>query len=384
MLRYLYILLFILFTNTVYSQQITPNLKPYSKERMLTAIASYKAMQNTGNWNAFPEDLYLRLGDSNSHVTALQENLILTGDLSIDSAQALGKYTTAVKKAVSNFQMRHGLIPDGVVGPNTIAAINIPLKQRVWQLEYNLSHWDSAFYLSKQPYIVINLPDYTLQVVDNNKTALSMRVIIGEKELKTYPIISALDMVVLYPYWYIPKSIAVTEIVPLLRKNPGYLHKKGMILEKQTTNGWVKVRPWRINWHSIDASNYPYRMVQLNSDENELGQVKFLYPNKIPQYLHDTPRKELFAYPKRTFSHGCIRLEKPIELADFILERGAGYTPEKIKSLWDLNKPNHYLRIKDPLPLNIIYLTAWVDELLQVHFREDMYEFQMIPQISVR
>ncbi|GAB3203251.1 murein L,D-transpeptidase [Pontibacter aydingkolensis] len=349
---------------------------------MQGAIIAYQAMLETGSWNTFPDNTLLRQGDTTTYVTALQENLVLTGDLSLDAATLPGVYTSEMKKAVQKFQARHGLIADGVVGPNTVAAINVPLTQRLWQLKYNLANWDTAFFSVTQPYVVINLPDYTLQVVDSNKTVLQMRVIIGKPSLMTYPILSELDMLVLYPYWYIPKSIAVNEIVPLLRKNPGYLSKKKMVLEQQSPNGWIRVSPWQVDWQSINASNYTYRIYQLSGKDNELGQVKFLYPNRLPQYMHDTPNKELFTYPNRTFSHGCIRLEKPFELADYILEKGSGYTPQKVNDLWNRNTPNHYIKVKKPLPLRIVYFTAWVDALGQVQFRDDMYGLHRPPQLS--
>ncbi|WP_299820372.1 L,D-transpeptidase family protein [uncultured Pontibacter sp.] len=382
MLRLLYLLLYTLIATVAGAQQITDAAKPYVKDRLAAAITTYQTMVEANAWNTFPVDLLLKPGDTSKHVTALQENLVLTGDLPLENAGLQGVYTSALEKAVRRFQARHGLAPDGVVGPNTVVTLNVPLTQRLWQLQHNLSLWDSSYLAAPQPYIVINLPDYTLQVVDSGKTVLQMRVIVGKPGLKTYPILSELDMLVLYPYWYIPKSIAVNEIVPLLRRNPGYLARKRMVLEKQSATGWVRVNPWRVNWQSIDASNYVYRIYQLAGKQNELGHVKFLYANKLPQYMHDTPEKKLFDYPNRAFSHGCIRLEKPFELADFILEKGSGYTPEKVKALWNQNKPNHYLKVKNPLPLRIVYFTAWVDEFEQVQFREDMYGFHQQPQLS--
>ncbi|MEJ8800669.1 L,D-transpeptidase family protein [Pontibacter sp. H249] len=384
MLRLLFTLLYTIIATAVIAQQQTQQQAlPYDKARLTNAISAYESMVDAGNWNTFPEGLMLKPGDTTLQVAALQENLILTGDMPLDSARVPALYTAALKKAVQNFQARHGLLTDGVAGPNTLAAMNVPLAQRLWQLKHNLSLWDSAFFAVQQPYVVVNLPDYTLQVVDSNKTVLQMRVIIGKPELRTYPILSELDMLVLYPYWYIPTSIAVNEIVPLLRKNPGYLAKKKMVVEKQGPNGWVRVNPWGVNWKSINASNYTYRIYQLAGKENELGQVKFLYPNRLPQYMHDTPNKQLFSYPNRTFSHGCIRLEKPFKLADYILEKGSGYTPEQVNNLWNQDKPNHYIRVKNPLPLRIVYITAWVDTLGLVQFRDDMYRLHQPPQLSV-
>lgn len=185
-----------------------------------------------------------------------------------------------------------------------------------------------------------------------------MRVIVGKPELETFPVRSELTTVVLHPYWYLPSSIAVEEIVPLLRRNPGYLARKGMKLKGPSGNRWGRVNPWRVNWHNINSANFNYRIVQLQGSGNELRQVKFPFPSSLPQYLHDTPDKEYFAYPHRAFSQGCIRLEKPVEFAYYLLERGSGYSTKKGDRLWMKFKPNHYLAVHEPLPLLIVYFTA--------------------------
>lgn len=347
---------------------------PYSKHSLEQAIVLYQNLAAVNSWHTFPDKLLIRPNDTSRYVPLLQENLLLTGDLPLDSASTDDSvYTSAIENAVKRFQARHGLIADGVVGPNTIAAINVPLAQRVWQLQQNLARWDTTLATAAQPYVLINLPDYHLFVVDSGQTVLQMRVIIGKPDFRTFPVKSKVDMVVFHPYWYVPRSIAVNEIVPLLRRNPGYLATKDMQLQQSTAIGWIRVNPWSVNWKEINASNYDYRIVQLSGNENELGQVKFPFPNKVSQYMHDTPHKALFEYPDRAFSHGCIRLEKPMKLAYYVLENGSGFSPKKIDRLWNKYKPNHYIQVKKPLPLYIIYQTAWADENMQVQFREDIY-----------
>lgn len=356
---------------------------------LLQAISQYQVLNKAGKWHFLPDTLLLKPGDSSQFVLHLQENLLLTGDLPLASDKPTaftdtlaGVYTPAITAAVRNFQHRHGLIADGVLGPITIAALNVPPAYRLWQLQQNLVRWDTTFVNVTQPYVIINLPDYTLQVVDSNRTVLQMRVIVGKPELETFPVRSELTTVVLHPYWYLPSSIAVEEIVPLLRRNPGYLARKGMKLERPSGNRWVQVNPWRVNWHNINSANFNYRIVQLQGSDNELGQVKFPFPNSLPQYLHDTPDKAYFDYPHRAFSHGCIRLEKPVELAYYLLERGSGYSTEKVNRLWMKFKPNHYLVVHEPLPLLIVYLTAWADADMQVQFRDDVYGYDVMPHLT--
>lgn len=385
MARFLFIWFLYSIAGAVYAQeQPVVQQQPYSRAHLLQAIRQYQALAATEakEWHRLPDTLLLRQGDSSQHIVPLQNNLRLTGDFQALPDSASVRYTPAITAAVRRFQRRHGLRDDGVLGPLTIAALNVPPSYRLWQLQQNLMRWDTSFVEVTQPYVVINIPEYTLQVVDSNRSVLQMRVIVGKPTLETYPVRSELTTVVLRPYWYLPTSIAVNEILPLLRRNPGYLARKRMVLEAPSENGWVRVNPWHVNWHHINGGNFNYRIVQLEGDGNELGQVKFPFPNSLPQYLHDTPNKELFEYPDRAFSHGCIRLEKPVEFAYFLLQKGSGYSTEKIDRLWKEARPNHYLPVYAPVPLYVVYLTAWADANMQVQFRKDVYGFDVLPQLS--
>ncbi|WP_158607202.1 L,D-transpeptidase family protein [Pontibacter oryzae] len=351
---------------------------------MAETVKTYEALAKHTTWHKLPNTTLLRPGDESPLVQLLKENLQAIGDLKPDSSRTGNVYGPEITLAVQRFQDRHGLISDGIVGPNTLRALNVSPQQRLFQLQLNLARFDSVLTRISSPYVLINLPEYAMVVVDSGRTILRSRVIIGKPSLPTYTIYSELNMVVLHPYWYVPTSIAVKEIVPILRRNPGYLGKKGMRLEKSTGTGWVRTNPWRVDWQQVNASNFDYRIVQLEGDVNELGHVKFPFPNRLPQYLHDTPSKELFQYPKRAFSHGCIRVEKPVALANYLLERGSGYSAQKVDKLWQRNKPNHYIRVKEPVPLLIVYLTAWVDDQGQVQFRDDLYGYDVIPQVPLQ
>ncbi|MCX2741080.1 L,D-transpeptidase family protein [Pontibacter anaerobius] len=382
--RFVHILVLLCFwAMGVYAQE-QPTYQPYSKERLEQAVLQYEAIAHSNHWHTFPATLLLRPGDSSQFVPQLEENLLLTGDLSVDAATNATDYTLKITTAVQRFQARHGLSADGVVGPNTVSALNVSPDRRLEQLRINLTRFDSVFTEKQEPYAIINLPEFLLQVVDSGKTYLRMRVIVGKPGLKTYPIRSRLDMVVLNPYWYVPTSIAVNEIVPILRRNPGYLSKKNMVMETFTEQGWVRVNPWSVDWQSINRSNFNYRIVQLSGPENELGQVKFPFPNHLPQYLHDTPSKSLFNHANRAFSHGCIRLEKPVELAYYLLKRGSGYTTQRVDELWQAGKPNHYIRVKKPVPLHIVYFTSWVTEQMEVHFRDDVYGYDALLDMTLQ
>ncbi|MHA6247550.1 L,D-transpeptidase family protein [Pontibacter sp. CAU 1760] len=381
MARLLFICLIYLAAGAVCAQE--SRKAPYDRENMLQAIAHYQQLADTGKWHFLPDDIFLRPGDSSRYLLQVQENLVLTGDLPVSSfSGSTATYTSAVTTAIKRFQQRHGLVPDGVLGPNTVAALNVPPAERLRQLQRNFNRLDTLLAHVPLPYVIINIPDYTLQVVDNDTVLLHMRVIVGKPQLPTIPIRSKLTTVVLHPYWFLPTSISADEIVPLLRRNPGYLDKKNMKLEKQYAGRWVQINPWRVDWHKINRSNFEYRIVQMEGPDNELGTVKFPFPNAIPQYLHDTPKKEMFTYPTRAFSHGCIRLEKPVELANLLLEKGSGYSEEKIERLWMRRKANHYLNVHKPPPLLVVYLTAWADADRLIQFRDDVYGYDLLPHLT--
>ncbi|WP_242920103.1 L,D-transpeptidase family protein [Pontibacter liquoris] len=352
------------------------------QQRFLQVIAQYEKLAEAKTWHTFPDTLLLRPGDKNSFVPLLQENLVLAGDLPGEKKSENSVYTPAIEAAVKRFQQRHGLRADGYMGPQTVRAMNIPPYHRLLQLEWSLTRWNAASVHLAQPYVLINIPDYSLQVIDSNRTLLHMAVIVGKPSLPTYPVASKLNMVVLRPEWNVPRSIAVKELLPILRRNPGYLSRKHMQLLKDRSDGSaVRLNPWRINWNNINSSNYNFRIVQLPGSDNELGQVKFLFPNRVAQYMHDTPHKALFQTFPRAYSHGCMRLEKPIQLADYLLKKSFGYSDADVAHLIATSKPNSYIRLRQPLPLVIVYMTAWADEHMQVQFREDVYGWDKIQPI---
>ncbi|MER2997712.1 L,D-transpeptidase family protein [Pontibacter populi] len=339
---------------------------------MQQAIELYTCIANVNDWKTLPTDLRLSPGDTNVAVPKLQHNLLLTKDLQLDHLDSTSVYDSLLVVATINFQKRHGIKATGIVGPQTIAAINVLPSQRLKLLQVNLQRWQSACADIEFPAIFINIPAFNLYLADSSKVLLQMRTIVGKKSSPTYQNKTELLSIVVNPNWNLPKSISVNEIVPILRRNPNYLYKRNMRVYLDGR----QINPWRVNWHKVNASNFNYQIVQLPGKQNELGELKFLYNSKANQYMHDTPRKELFKYEQRDFSHGCIRLEKPYELALYLLQQRSDQTEEKAKALlarWDRNL---YLRIRKPMPLHIIYQTAWVDQNGKVQFRNDVYGYE--------
>ncbi|MBC5772912.1 L,D-transpeptidase family protein [Pontibacter sp. KCTC 32443] len=341
---------------------------------MQQAIELYSCIANTNDWHTLPTDLRLSPGDTNIVVPKLQHNLLLTKDLGFEHCDSTTVYDSVLVAATINFQKRHGLKPDGLVGAGTVAAINVPPSRRVELLKNNLHRWNTTTTELEFPVVMINIPDFRLYLLDTCEVLLQMRVIIGEKATPTYLNKTVLQSIVVNPIWNLPRSIAVNEIVPILRRNPNYLYKRNM----RVYHHGKQVNPWRINWKKINAGNYDFQITQLPGKQNELGELKFLYVSKANQYMHDTPRKQLFKYEQRDFSHGCIRLQKPYELALYLLKERSGQTEKKVKELLARRDRNLYLRIRKPMPLLILYQTCWVSKEGQVQFRPDVYGYESL------
>ncbi|WP_299989479.1 L,D-transpeptidase family protein [uncultured Pontibacter sp.] len=359
-------------------------LVPDQKEQLRQAIAHYQDLSNR-TWHTFPDKLLLRPGDSSRHTPDLRANLLLTGDLaSSDTTDSTTLYTLKLAAAVVRFQARHALKADSIVGPRTVAALNVPPLQRLRQLKNSLYRWEAFSHDLPQPFIIINIPDYTLRLIDQNSVQLYLRTIVGKPNLPTIVNHTKLHTIVFNPYWYIPNSIASKEILPLLKRNPGYLESRDMeLFRPKPLGGWQKISPWDMDWSTVSASDFNYRIVQVTGPHNELGQMKFLFDTRVSQYLHDTKDRHLFSLEKRAFSHGCIRLQNPEDLALYLLQERSGLSDHRIEKVLASEKDEQFIRLKKPVPLIIVYMTAWADEFSVIQFREDIYGYDRLEEIGL-
>lgn len=290
-------------------------------------------------------------GDSSKNILRIKKRLSFLGDFTGDTLSL--KYTDDLTEAVKNFQERHGLTADGVIGPGTIKEMNVPLSKRIRTLVVNMerARWLPAGLNRK--YLGVNIPEYKLHVYDSDSLLWSCNVVVGKDLHKTVVFQGDMQYVVFSPYWNVPESIVRNEILPAMNKNSSYIAQHNMeIIGKR--NGLPIVR-------------------QLPGKNNSLGLVKFLFPNNYNIYLHDTPSKSLFAQEDRAFSHGCIRVSEPVKLAEFLLEDIPQWTAEKINTAMHQNKET-WVTLKDKMPVFISYFTAFVDRKGQLNFRKDIYD----------
>jgi murein L,D-transpeptidase YcbB/YkuD len=365
-------------------QQLGPRHPGY--ERLRTALIEYRRLAENGGWPAVPPGPKLKRGDSEPRVAALRARLWATGDFAgVEAGADRGKrssrpiamFDRALEAAVRGFQRRHGLAPDGRVGEATLAALNVPVAERIRQLELNLERWRWLPADLGNRYIVVNLPGYDLRVVerqrgangDGETTVMDMRTVVGRTELPTPAMSATITQIVLNPFWNIPADIAEKEMIPELAKDPAYLAKRQIkVLSRE--KGRHAVDPRKIDWES-EGWRFEYRLRQEPGPRNSLGQLKFVLANPFGIYLHDTPKRSLFRQLKRAISHGCIRVEHPHELAAYLLA-GTQWSRDAIASVVASDK-RKFIDLPGPVPVYLVYFTAWVDEDGNAQFRDDVY-----------
>jgi len=339
--------------------------------RLRQALARYRALSSRGGWPLVAAGPLLKKDAASYRVAELRKRLAASDDLETDNPESGELFDEKLEQAVISFQKRHGLKADGVVGPATLSALNVPLKQRIRQMELNMERLRWILGNKEHRAIVVNIADFRLNVIENGKSVLSMKVVVGKPYLSTPVFTAKLSYLVINPSWNVPDSIARKEILKKVRKDPRYLSKENMEVLKGWGSREEKINPKTIDWSKIRPGTLPYRFRQRPGSLNALGRIKFMLPNKFNVYLHDTPARRLFSENVRTFSHGCTRIEKPVELAEYLL-RDAGWTRKKILDSIAEGKKQK-VPVPHPLNVNFLYLTAWVDQEGTLQFRNDIY-----------
>jgi murein L,D-transpeptidase YcbB/YkuD len=355
---------------------LRPQLPGYAE--LVKALAGYREILGQGGWPRVPGRSSLRRGDRGARVAVLRRRLGITGDLR-GPAGVKPVYNRAVARAVARFQARHGIPIDGIAGAATLAALNVPVQVRIRQIQLNLERyrWLPAEFGSQ--YIYVNIPDYKLYAYDGGKPVLKMRVVVGDEYENATPVFAdSMTSVVFRPHWYVPQRILVREILPRIRKKRSYLvrHQFEVVDAKRES---LVLNPRRIKWSRVDLAKVRVRQ-RGGSPTNPLGLVKFMFPNQFAVYLHDTPTRKLFDRPERTLSHGCVWVEKPVELAAYVLAGQDQWDQKKIRDAMqtahsagaDGGADRQTVTLERPLPVYIVYFTAFVRDGI-LNFRRDPY-----------
>ena len=353
-------------------QELPPPASGYV--RLQDALRRLRAQEAAGGWPVLGAGEPLRPGDRDARVADLRRRLAASGDLAPSRARpASVSYDGGLERAVRRFQTRHGLQADGVVGPVTVAALNVPPAERARQVEWNLERWRWLPRDLGRRYIVVKVAAAALEAVEDGQTVLTSRVVVGEPRFPTPGLRASVEAVVLNPPWSVPASIATGEILPGLREDRWYLADNEIIVLEQRDDDPFGLG---IDWSTVSPDPFPFRFRQRPGPANPLGRVKLDMPNRFQVHLHDTPARALFARPVRTASHGCVRVERARDLAAWLLARPAASAPEWRRAHLDAaidTGATRRIAVPDPVAVYLLYWTAFVDGRGVLHFRDDVY-----------
>jgi murein L,D-transpeptidase YcbB/YkuD len=335
-------------------------------EGLKRALAEHRRMAAEGGWPRLPRDAAPKPGDADATVALLARRLAASGDLDATPVPAEGApvFDERLQDALKAFQARHGLRPTGKLGKETRAALNVPVEARIRQIEINMERWRWLPERLGDEHILVNIPTFRLFAVEGGRARLEMAVVTGTRGETPTPIFSDdMTTVVFSPYWNVPPNILREETIPAAMNDPGYIGRQNM----EVLVGDRVVDPWSVDWRAPRL-----RVRQRPGAQNALGHVKFLFPNNFDVYLHDTPADALFARTDRDYSHGCVRVEKPFELARWVLRDKPEWTPERIRAAMFSGEEKH-VALGRKIPVYLVYATVWVGDDGTVEFRDDVY-----------
>lgn len=346
----------------------TPQLPYY--HRLKGALARYHAIQAAGGWPQIPAGPALRPGMDDARIPALRARLVASGDLpATPEPPAAGHFDPGLEQAVRRFQHRHGLDADGVVGRQTLAAMNVPVGRRIDQIRVNM---ERARWVSRdlpEESLLVDIAGFRARLIRADRTLWDSRAQVGRAYRRTPVFRDQIRYIVLNPTWTVPPTILAQDILPKVRKDPAYLDRMRLrVLDRKGQ----PVDPNSVDWGRLSADRFPYVLRQDPGPNNALGRIKFMFPNPHLVYLHDTPHKALFEHSKRTFSSGCIRVERPFALAELLLDDPQRWSREKILEAIEAGN-TQTVRLPRPIDILLLYWTVEVSPDGVVEFRPDVY-----------
>lgn len=348
-------------------EDLTP---PHPEYTALQAELHHVLNEPAVDWSPVPPGEKMTLNSRGERVTYLEQALLALGYL---NTIANDDYDVATYNAVLAFQRDNGLQTDGIAGRSTLDALNNTHPIHRWRkLALNLERWRWLPNDLGVRHLRVNVAGFDLRLINNGETELTMSVIVG-REARRSPVMSApMTYLVLNPSWNVPHKIAVQDKLPLLKKDPSVLSRQGY----EVYRGWgpdaSPIDPAIIDWSTLSPEQFPYRLRQQPGPENALGRIKFMFPNKFDVYLHDTPTKSLFARTERAFSSGCIRVEQPVALALALLKDDPNWTQDSLEAAFSRGR-EQVVHLKQPVPVHLLYWTAWVETNGTARFLRDIY-----------
>lgn len=337
------------------------------------ALRDLSGLAAAGGWPGFPAGPKLVAGDRDPRVGALRTILAATGDHS-PAAPPLDPelFDSELERSVEAFQRRHGLEPDGVVGAGTAAALDVPAARRLEQVRANLERWRWIAPDLGESFVLVNVADFRLGVVEDGREVVSMAAVVGTAYRRTPDFSGRMSYLEINPTWTVPPKLIREDILPKVRKDPDYLKRKGFRVFSDWSAGASEIDPGSVDWAGLDGASAPFKFRQDPGPQNSLGRIKFMFPNKFDVYLHDTPERWLFGRAQRDHSSGCIRVERPVDLAEYVLRGDPAWTRETILEAIESGE-TRVVHLRRPLNVHLLYWTAWLDGDGRIQFRNDIY-----------
>ncbi|HEY3144806.1 MAG TPA: L,D-transpeptidase family protein [Dongiaceae bacterium] len=337
--------------------------------RLYAVLPTYEAYYQQGGWPTVSGTEKIEPGDKGPRVRQVAERLLVTGEL-----PALGTdpelYDSALEQAVAAFQRAHGLNDDGVIGKRTIEEMNVSAEQRLKMVLLNLDRMRAESPDMEDRFVFVNIPSTELRVIDSGVTTFHANAIVGKVERPTPLLKSEIFQAKLNPDWTVPAKIAKIDMLRHELDQPGYFADKNV---RVYASDGREVDPRTINWREVKKGGYfPYRLKQDAGPENALGPMKLDFQNDYSVFIHGTSAPKLFVKQDRFFSSGCVRVDDPIGLATFLLQDDPSWTRQRVEDVVKSGKIT-YAKLARPIPLHIVYMTAWVDEAGVANFRNDVY-----------
>jgi murein L,D-transpeptidase YcbB/YkuD len=349
---------------------------PFTQYRELRLkLAEFRSLAAKGGWPGVLAGPSIKPGGRDARLSAVRKRLKVTGEWTGDPPPDEEVYDDALATAVERFQRHHGLDPDRIIGRATVAAMNVTAAERARQIVLNMESWRWVSRDHGDWQIMVNIPSFSLTGLRNDKADLTMSVIVGDAFHMTPVFSDRMRYVEFNPYWDIPASIARDEMLPKLRKDPNALKKDRIRIFAGPAAGENEVDPATVDWQTVSPdAMVRYHLRQDPGPDCALGLLGFLFPNDFAVYLHDTPALSLFQYPQRTFSHGCVRVARAVDLAVYLLRgQGKDWDEQRVRDLIAAGK-NKVVRLDTPVPIYILYNTAEVDPAdHEIFFYRDVY-----------
>ena len=344
-----------------------PTFDEGTAQRIKEAALSYSDLAVRGGWPVIPADAKFALGAPGANDDLLRQRLIISDDLAADKAS--GPFDEALAEAVKRFQVRHGLAATGTMTPRTLAALNVPVQQRIKQLEASLERLGNMNFAFGQRYVVVNLPATFAEAVENDKVVRRYRVIVGKTEKPSPTLTAEITSVNLNPTWTVPSSISKSEISAHMRKDPTYLSRMHMeVLDAHD----APIDPHAVDWSGAHTPNFTVR--QQSGTWNALGAVKIDMPNPYSVYMHDTNQRNLFSDDYRFDSHGCSRVDNVRDLAAWLLQEEMQKWNRAAIDAAIATGQRQDIALPKKVPVAWIYLTAWMTKDQTIQFRNDIYD----------